>query len=106
MLDIKTWLESTGYNTTEERFSKPPALPYIVFIEDINVRGGDNENCIEERKINVELYSDKINKVAEKAIEDLLNEKSIEYKKERIWIDTENFFQTVYDFNFIEKFRR
>lgn len=104
MLDVKTWLETTGMKVAEERFLKPPALPYIIFLEEADVSGGDNKNCISNRIISVELYSDKINKIAEKAIEDLLNEKAIEYKRDRTWIETEMFFQTVYDFNLIEKF--
>lgn len=103
MLDVKIWLETTEMKVAEERFLKPPALPYIVFTEDTNVRGADSKNCIADRIISVELYSDKINYEAEQNIESLLNEKSIEYKRERTWIDTEKFFQTVYNFNFTEK---
>lgn len=104
MLDIKTWLEGAGMKVAEERFLKPPALPYIVFNEGTNVGGADIKNCIAKITISVELYSDKINKDAEGKIEVLLNEKFIEYTKNRTWIETEMFFQTVYDFNLIEKF--
>ncbi|WP_411680424.1 hypothetical protein [Clostridium thailandense] len=104
MLDVKVWLESTGMKVAQERFLKPPALPYIIFLETSSVSGADNKNCISDRSISIELYSDKINKASEGAIEDLLNEKAIEYSKDRTWIDSEKFFQTVYDFNLIEKF--
>jgi hypothetical protein len=103
MLEIKTWLETTGMKVAEERFLKPPALPYIVLLDETDVSGADDKNCIADRKISIELYSDKINKIAEQAIGNLLNEKAIEYKKNRIWIDSEKFFQTVYDFKLIEK---
>lgn len=104
MLDVKAWLENTGMKVAEERFFKPPALPYIVFMEETNVSGADAKNCIADRDISVELYSEKINKEAESKIEVLLNEKSIKFKRNRTWIDSDKFFQTVYDFNFIEKF--
>jgi len=103
MLDIKPWLQSTGMSVAEERFLKPPALPYIVFLESRDVSGADYKNCIADRDISIELYSSKIDKVAENKIEVLLNEKSIAYKKDHVWLDSENFFQTIYDFNLLEK---
>jgi hypothetical protein len=103
MLDIKTWLEETSMKVAEERFLKPPALPYIIFTDNTNVSGADNKNCIAKRGISIELYSDKINKEAETEVETLLNKKSISYSKDRIWIQGEMFFETIYDFNLIEK---
>lgn len=104
MLDVKAWLETTGMKVAEVSFTKPPPLSYIVFLENRNVRGADNKNLIADRELSIELYSAKIDREAEQKIEDLLNEKSIEYSKDRTWIDSENFFQTVYDFNLLEKF--
>jgi len=103
MLAIKPWLETTGMPVAEERFLKPPALPYIVFMESVTVGGADNMNLIADRQISVELYSDKINAAAEQSVETLLNAKAIPYTKSRIWIESEMFFQTVYDFNLFEK---
>jgi len=104
MLDIKSWLEATGLKVSEERFLKPPPLPYIIFTDNQEVGGADNKNCISDRSINIELYSIKIDHVSEKLIEDLLNKKAINYKRDRMWIDTEKMFEATYDFNLIEKF--
>lgn len=104
MLDIKAWLETTEIKTAETSFIKPPPLPYIVFTENKDVRGADNRNCISERTISIEFYSSVVDHTSEGEIEGLLNEKLIEYSKDRIWIDTENMFETIYDFNLIEKF--
>ena len=101
MLAIKQWLETTGMTVAEERFLKPPALPYVVFTETTIVGGADDKNLIADRQISVELYSDKINVTAEQIVESLLNE--IHYTKSRIWVQTEMFFQTVYDFTLTEK---
>ncbi|QNU66918.1 hypothetical protein EHE19_019170 [Ruminiclostridium herbifermentans] len=103
LTDVKTWLETTGYKVAEERFLKPPALPYIIFIDHTDIRGADNKNCIATRQISIELYSDKINHEAEQKVEELLNKKAIHYSKNRTWLQAEMFFQTVYDFNLIEK---
>lgn len=106
MLDIKVWLENTGMKVAEECFFKPPPLPYVIFKESTEVTGADNKNCLSTRDVSIELYSYKINHESEKKIENLLNEKSISNKKNRTWIESEKFFQTVYDFDLLEKIRR
>lgn len=104
MLVIETWLESTGLLVSEERFLKPPPLPYIVFTENKDVSGSDGKNCIASRDISVELYALKVDHPSEDLIESLLNEKAISFKRDRIWLDTEMMFETIYDFNLVEKF--
>jgi len=101
--DIKTWLETTGLKVSEERFLRPPPLPYIIFRDNDNVSGSDDKNFLNDRNISVELYSLYVDKINEKLIKDLLNEKGIDYKNDRVWIDTEMFFSSIYDFNFVEK---
>lgn len=103
MLDVKSLLETTELKVEETCFVKPPPLPYIIFSEEREESGADNKNNILERNITIELYSQKINREKEKLIEDLLKGKSIKFKKERLYIDTENFFQTMYDFYLYEK---
>jgi hypothetical protein len=104
MLAIETWLEATGLKVSEERFLKPPPLPYIVFTENKDVSGSDDKNCIASRDVSIELYSLKVDHPSEDLIESLLNEKAISFKRDRIWLDTEMMFETVYDFNLVEKF--
>lgn len=103
MLDVKSWLETTGMKVAESCFFKPPSLPYVIFNDNTKAGGSDDKNCLADRSITVEMYSDCINKEKENLIESLLNEKAIEFKRSRIWIDSEKFFQTVYDFNIYEK---
>ena len=104
MLDIKSWLETISTKVAEERFLKPPALPYIIFMESTDITGADSKNCISNKDISIELYSTVVDHASETLIENLLNEKSINYKRDRIWIDTEMMFETIYDFNLVEKF--
>ncbi|NFF80436.1 hypothetical protein FDA09_11805 [Clostridium botulinum] len=103
MLDIKKWLETTELKVAETCFKKPPMLPYVVFTSNDNIAGADLKSCISNRDIIIELYSDSINRAKEKLIEDLLKEKSIEFNKNRTWIDSEKIFQTMYDFSLYEK---
>jgi len=101
--DIKTWLETTGLKVAEERFLKPPPLPYIVFTDNDDVSGSDDKNFINDRNISIELYSLNVDKISEKLIKDLLNAKGISYKNDRVWIDIQMLFSSIYDFNFVEK---
>lgn len=103
LTDVKKLLETTGMKVAETCFLKPPTLPYIIFNDNIKVTGTDKKNCIANRDINIELYSSRIDREKEELIEILLNKNSIEYEKNRVWIDSEGFFQTVYDFFLIEK---
>lgn len=102
-INVKEMLEQTGLKVAENCFLKPPSPPYIVFLEDENYRGGDKNICILERAITVELYSLKINREKESNIEKILTDNYIDFRKNRTWIESEEFFQTVYYFNLYEK---
>ena len=84
MLDIKTWLETTGLKVAKESFYTAPPLPYMLFMESFNVRGADNINKLVERSVRVELYGNTIDEVAEGLIETLLNSKPVEFTKENV----------------------
>lgn len=103
MLNVKTWLQTTGMPVAENRFLKPPILPYMIFLETRNVDGPDDSNLIARRKLVIELYSSTINATSEKAIEDLLDAQAVSYRKERDWIESESFFQTIYETSITER---
>lgn len=104
MTDIKTWMEETNLRVADTCFKKPPQLPYIVFLENPSISGADDKDCISSREITVELYSGNIDYANEDILENLLYEKSTNFKKNRTWVDSESFFQTTYDFTLYEKF--
>lgn len=103
MTNIKELLEQTGMKVEECYFKKPPPLPYIVFEVDEESLGSDSVINIFNRDITVELYSRKVDKEAENKIEKIFKEKSITFRKSRAWISKDEFLQTVYDFNLLEK---
>ena len=71
-INVKGMLEETGLKVAENCFLRPPALPYIVFLENSNCSGADNKICLLEREITVELYSLKINREKENELEEIL----------------------------------
>ncbi|MBS6503583.1 MAG: hypothetical protein KH415_18555 [Clostridium sp.] len=103
MLDVKELLKMTGLEVAETSFLKAPSLPFIIFLQDVEEAGADIKNNIIERNVTVEFYSARINNEKEKVIEDLLREKLIKFKKDRVYVDSQSFFETTYTFSLYEK---
>ncbi len=105
-LDIKQWLiDGTGLPVANTAFINKVSLPFIVFLEDRDTtgRGSDLKNDMADVGITIEFYSAKISKSNESKIEELLNEKSFKFKKNRTWLSDSNCFMTTYDFSFLER---
>lgn len=93
-----------GKSFKETRFLKPPKTTYAVYMDSFTRRGADSLNLIKDHGYTIELYSYAPDSEAEARIESMLDEFGLEYdKQERYWIQSEQLFQTVYTFNFIEK---
>lgn len=108
-MDIKSWLETTGINTKELRFLKAPNYPYIVFNDAITVRGTDNMlHILTEHVTSVELYTKSINQddSSTKIEELILDDLNVEFTRQRVWVEEESHFLTIYNFTFLEKERR
>lgn len=101
---VKEILNAIGIPYKQTRFLKAPSQSYIIYLHDYKVRGADHKNLIKENDITLELYSYSKDEKSESLIEDELNERNIEYKKQSpYWIDSEQLYQTIYEFNYIEK---
>ena len=88
----------------ESRFLKPPTETFAVFNDSIDRRGADNCNLITEHSVDIELYAYSPDSDAEKRIEDSFDKFNIPYEKQpRFWIQTEQLYQTIYTFSYIEK---
>ena len=93
-----------GKTFKETRFLKPPQSTYAVYMDSFRGRGADGVNLIKEHTYTIELYSYQTDPTAEAKIEKMFDTLGIEYdKSERYWLDTEQLYQVVYTFNFIEK---
>lgn len=93
-----------GKTFKETRFIKPPNTTYAVYLDSFTRRGADNLNLIKEHDYTIELYSYKSDPTTESKIEIELDKRGIEYDKaERYWINEEQLYQVIYNFNFIEK---
>lgn len=93
-----------GKTFKETRFLKPPNVTYCVYFDSYNRRGSDDRNLIKEHSYTIEMYSYKSDSQSEAKIENVLDALGIEYEKsERFWLETEQLYQTIFDFDYIEK---
>ena len=93
-----------GKTFKETRFLSPPKTTYAVYEDSFTRRGADNLNLIKDHDYTIELYSYTPDPEAEARIEEILDSYGIEYDKSpRYWIESEQLYQVVYTFNFIEK---
>lgn len=67
-------------------------------------RGADGLNLIKEHSYTIELYEYAPDSNAEAQLEKVFDKFGIEFEKaDRYWIQEEQLYQIVYDFNYIEK---
>lgn len=105
---IKKILNHAGFveNETfkETRFLKPPKSTYAIYLDSYEVIGSDDKNLAELHSSTIELYSTKIDPESEKRLTEAFNFYRIKYVKgERTWLESEQLYQVVYDFEFNKK---
>lgn len=105
---VKEILTGAGFeeNKTfkEIRFLKPPETTYAVYEDSFTRRGADGLNLIKEHTYTIELYCYAPDPGAETRIEAILDSRGIEFNKDpRYWLESEQLYQVVYTFDFVEK---
>lgn len=93
-----------GKTFKETRFLTPPKTTYAVFMDSYTRRGADALNLVKDHNYIIELYSYTPDPEAEAKIEKSLDNLELEYNKDdRYWLQSEQLYQVVFTFNFIEK---
>lgn len=105
--ELYTILKATGFPVAYSHFkSSPntplPSPPYITYLSaySSNLKADDKVY----KKINnyqTELYTANKDLIAEKKIEDLLDNNDIAYESVGTWIDSEQLFQKIYEVRLI-----
>ncbi len=99
-------LRKSGVQFRRTRFLKPPSGTYAVYDDDIETSGGDSLVAIYHHQITIELYEDGLDNEAEEKIESAISEKGIQWKKQdRFWLQAEQRYQVIYEFDYYEKRR-
>lgn len=105
---IKNILDPTALPYRETRFPKPPAGAYVVYMDDVTTDGPDGQPRILTHGLTLELYAPAPDalKTAEAKIETELTTAGTQWTKQAAyWLQTEQLYQTVYEFEYIEKRR-
>lgn len=103
-MDIRAYIESqTGVPTAEVVFTKPQKLPFIIILDRTDVDGDDFHTRIVSHNLTVEFYSERIDAASESRIEAAFEKKAWKASKDRIWLNSEKMFETIYSINFTEK---
>lgn len=92
----------------ECRFLKPPKTSYAVFFDTVQRRGSDEAARIKNHSITIELYEYAPDPTVEQNIETQLDAAFSKMltgwaKSERVWIESEQLYQVIYSFEYIEK---
>lgn len=99
-------LTAAGVPYRRTRFPSPPKETYAVYMDDIKTDGPDGLAAIFSHSTTVELYETKPDDAAETAMEAALTAAGVQWtKQDRYWIETEQLYQVIYEFDYTEKRR-
>lgn len=103
LIELKTILEATGYPVAYLRFveteNEPlPQPPFIVYVSAYSSNFmADNKVHKEIDNVQIELYTDKKDVIAETKISTVLNEHEIPFETTETFIESEELFQKIYE---------
>lgn len=105
---VEQILEAAGFvrNRTyrETRFLKPPATTYCIYNDTREIRGHDSANAIVYHEVNIEMYEYQPDPESEEALEASFDLAAVPYiKQNRYWMNEEQLYQIIYEFNFTTK---
>ena len=101
----KLGLPVAEYEFRDTKKNPAPDPPFLVYFSEEDQTGPDGMNRIRDIKASIELYTDRVpDHALEKRIEkEVLFD--INIHKTTAPIQSENMFQTAYDFNIVQKFK-
>lgn len=103
---VNSVLKAAGIPFRRARFLKPPAGTYAVYTDDIETNGGDGLVALYHHNITVELYEPTPDEKVEQHIENELAARGLQFEKQdRYWLQDEQRYQLIYEFEYYEKRR-
>ena len=100
---IKTILDTAGRPYRKTRFPQPPAGAYVVYMDDIETDGPDGQPRILTHSATLEVYEPKPDDKAEAAIEAAITAAGLQWRKQdRYWLQTEQRYQVIFEFEYRE----
>lgn len=88
------------------RFTGKAPDTYVVWMDDITTDGPDGRPWILHHNTTLELYESRPDDKAEAALEAAIAAEGLQYtKQDRYWLEKEQMYQVIYEFEYIEKRR-
>ena len=99
-------LTATGIPARRGRFVKPPQGTYALWFDDVDTDGPDGFPWILHHAVTIELYESGSDDEAETDLENELTAAGVQWtKQDRVWLQTEQRYQVIYEYEFYEKRR-
>lgn len=104
---IKDIFTVAGITARHNRFPTPPNGTYAVWTDDIETDGPDGmPPTIFKHDVTIELYEPRPDDSAESRLEGTMNAYGLHWtKQDRYWLQSEQLYQVVYEFTYVEKRR-
>lgn len=105
---IETIMQAADLPSRRSRYPSPPSGAYAVYHDNVTTDGPDGINAIYIHDCTVELYTNNPEEAdtAEANMEKALDAAGVVWsKQDRYWLQSEQRYQTVYEFSHIEKRR-
>lgn len=85
-----------------QQYPECPSTPFICYwVPESPNFLADDQTYIKQDYVEIELYTDKKDLVAEADLEQILDDNNIPYTSTEIWIDTEQLFEKIYEVELI-----
>lgn len=99
-------LAAAGIPGREARYTAHKPATYAVYFDDVTTDGPDGIPSIWRHAVMLELYTDRPGPQSEAALEAALAAEGLQWTKQaRNWLQSEQIYMTVYNFEYIEKRR-
>lgn len=102
LAELKNLLSRTGYPVAFSHFNEPKTPPFIAYItpDEPNFKA-DNRTYHKIVDVEIELYTEYKDLVAEQAVEDALNSAELPWEASQVYIDSEKLHQKTYEVRLI-----
>ncbi|GKV69854.1 hypothetical protein NCCP2716_23520 [Sporosarcina sp. NCCP-2716] len=102
LAELKKLLDATGYPVAYSHFMEPKPVPFICYRVAYSPNfQADNRTYHKIDSVDIELYTDKKDLVAEAALEAVLDANEIPYDSDETFIESEKLFQKIYEVRLI-----
>lgn len=102
-------LKASGVPFRRSRYPSPPAGTYAIYMDDLDTDGADRAGecpIMVSHDVTVELYEAAPDDAAEASLEAAMTAAGLKWtKQDRYWLQSEQRYQVVYEFSYVEKRR-